>query len=270
MTSILSPLTNIYRTPPRSTPALFRRHATSFFYPQVLMIVFAASRLAKRGRYGSADWVRSSLNTIRALESVGGRFEIENMLAVRRLDSACVFIANHMSVLETFVLPCLIQPHRDVTFVVKESLIAYPFFKHVMRSRDPVVVGRTNPRQDLRAVLDGGRKLLERNVSVVIFPQTTRSVDFNPANFNTLGVKLALRANVPVVPVALKTDAWGLGRKLKDFGRICPEKTVHICFGEPLRIEGSGKETHNKVVDFIQGKLKAWRYGNGEGLKANG
>jgi len=37
------------------------------------------------------------------------------------LPSACVFIGNHMSILETFVLPCLIQPHRDVTFVVKES-----------------------------------------------------------------------------------------------------------------------------------------------------
>lgn len=265
-----SPLTNAYRTPSRSTPVLFRRHATSFFYPQVLAIVFSASRLAKRGRYGSADWVRSSLNTLEALESVGGRFEIENMLAVSRLDSACVFIANHMSVLETFVLPCLIQPHRDVTFVVKESLIAYPFFKHVMRSRNPIVVGRTNPRQDLRAVLDGGRKLLDRGVSVVIFPQTTRSVEFNPANFNTLGVKLALRANVPVIPVALKTDAWGLGRKLKDFGRICPEKTVHICFGEPLRVAGSGREAHKTVVDFIQGKFQEWRYADGEGLKANG
>lgn len=259
MTTNFSPLVNAYRTPPHSTPEFVRRHATSLFYPQVLMIVFAASRLAKRGRYGSADWIGSSLNTIKALESVGGRFEIENMHAIRRLDSAGVFIANHMSVLETFVLPCLIQPYIDVTFVVKESLIEYPFFKHVMRSRNPVVVGRANPRQDLRTVLDGGRKLLERNISVVIFPQTTRSVDFEPAHFNTLGVKLALRANMPIVPIALKTDAWGLGRKLKDFGRIHPEKTVHFCFGEPLKAVGSGKEAHRQVVDFIRGKLQEWR-----------
>jgi 1-acyl-sn-glycerol-3-phosphate acyltransferase len=223
------------------------------------MIVLTASRLAKRGAYTNSRWIKSSLATVKALEAVGGRFDIENVAAVRRLESPCVFIANHMSVLETFVLPCLIQPLRDVTFVVKESLIDYPFFKHVMRSRNPIVVGRSDPRQDLRTVLKEGQALLNHDVSVVIFPQTTRSVDFKPGNFNTLGVKLAARAAVPAVPVALKTDAWGLGHRLKDFGRIQPQKTVHISFGQPLRVQGSGKEAHRVVVDFIAGKLRSWR-----------
>jgi 1-acyl-sn-glycerol-3-phosphate acyltransferase len=174
------------------------------------------------------------------------------------LASPCVFIANHMSVLETFILPGLIQPQRDVTFVVKASLIDYPLFRHVMRSRNPIVVGRANPRQDLRTVLEEGQKRLNSQVSIVIFPQTTRSIEFEPGDFNTLGIKLAKRARVPVVPIALKTDAWGLGGKLKDFGKIRPAKTVHICFGEPLRVKGSGKEEHRIVVDFITSKLKEW------------
>lgn len=259
MMSNVFPITDTYHTPLRSTSVLARRQATPLFYAQVLMIVLKASRLAKRGRYGDAQWVRSSLNTIKALEFVGGRFEIENVPSHRRLGSPCVFIANHMSVLETFVLPCLIQPLRDVTFVVKESLIDYPFFGYVMRSRNPIVVGRANPRQDLRTVLQEGQKRLENNVSVVIFPQTTRSVNFEPSNFNTLGIKLATRSKVPVVPIALKTDAWGLGRKMKDFGKIRPDRTVHICFGEPLRIQGTGKEEHRIVVDFIRAKLKEWQ-----------
>lgn len=238
---------------------LVRRQATPLFYFQVFMIVLKASRLAKRGRYDEAQWIKSSLETIKALESVGGRFEIDNAPSCRKPMSPCVFIANHMSVLETFILPCLIQPQRDITFVVKESLIDYPFFRHVMRSRNPIVVGRANPRQDLRTVLKEGQKLLRNNISVVIFPQTTRSVNFEPGNFNTLGVKLAARAKVPVIPIALKTDAWGLGRKLKDFGKIRPDKTVHVCFGEPLRVQGSGKEEHKIVVDFIMAKLKQWQ-----------
>jgi len=250
---------NNYRTSAGSTSKLVRRQATPLFYLQVFMIVLKASRMARRGRYDDAQWIKSSFNTIKALESVGGRFEIDNLPTYREPESSCVFIANHMSVLETFVLPCLIQPHCNVTFVVKESLIDYPFFRHVMRSRNPIVVGRANPRQDLRTVLQEGQKLLKDNVSVVIFPQTTRSVDFEPSNFNTLGVKLAARANVPVVPIALKTDAWELGRKLKDFGKIRPDKTVHICFGEPLRVQGSGKAEHKIVVDFIMAKLKDWQ-----------
>jgi 1-acyl-sn-glycerol-3-phosphate acyltransferase len=84
-------------------------------------------------------------------------------------------------------------------------------------------------------------------------------VVFDSKKFNTLGVKLAKRCNVPVVPFALKTDAWGLGRRLKDFGRICPEKTVHIHFGAPMKIQGSGKEEHNIVVEFIEKNLAGWK-----------
>jgi 1-acyl-sn-glycerol-3-phosphate acyltransferase len=46
---------------------------------------------------------------------------------------------------------------------------------------------------------------------------------------------------------------------LKDFGRICPEKTVHIHFGEPMTVQGSGKEEHSRVVEFIETKLAAWK-----------
>lgn len=236
-----------------------RQNPGVVFYAKILGVVWRAARLAKQRRYDGAAWIQSSLTTVRALESVGGCFDLEHLDIPGTLDSACVFIANHMSILETFVLPCLIRPHRDLTFVIKESLISYPLFGHVMRSRNPVVVGRENPREDLKAVLEEGRKRIEANVSVVIFPQTTRSVEFDPLKFNSLGVKLARRCGVPIVPVALKTDAWGLGERFKDFGAIRPEKRVHICFGEPLAVVGSGKEEHGRVMDFIAAHLSAWR-----------
>jgi 1-acyl-sn-glycerol-3-phosphate acyltransferase len=248
-----------YQTADRSGAWMATRFPTVVFYTKVLGIVRRAARLAQKGLYDNQRWIESSITTIRALESVGGRFEFQGLNIVARLQSPCVFIGNHMSILETFVLPCLILPHGDVTFVVKESLITYPLFGHVMRSRDPVVVGRENPREDLRVVMEDGQRRLDANVSIVLFPQTTRSVEFDPKKFNTLGVKLAKRCKVPVVPFALKTDAWGLGRWLKDFGRICPEKTVHIHFGEPMQVQGSGKEEHNVVVEFIEKNLAAWK-----------
>lgn len=250
---------NEYTSPELTVAGFARRFSTPMFYFKVFMIVLTASRLAKKGIYGDNQWIRSSYNTVKSLESVGGSFKIENAHVIQELKTACVIVSNHMSVLETFVLPCLIQPYREVTFVVKESLIDYPLFKWVMRSRNPIVVGRENPRQDLRTVLLEGQKRLKNNISVVIFPQTTRSNIFDPKAFNTLGVKLALRGKVPVVPVALKTDAWGLGRKYKDFGGIDPAKRVHICFAEPLHVKGSGKDEHKMIVDFITGKLNSWQ-----------
>jgi 1-acyl-sn-glycerol-3-phosphate acyltransferase len=127
-----------------------------------------------------------------------------------------------------------------------------------MRSRDPITVGRKNPREDLKAVLEGGAARLLAGTSIVIFPQTTRSPVFNPAEFNTIGVKLAKRAGVPVVPIALRTDAWGNGKYLKDFGRIDPSKKIRFSFGTPMRITSRGDEEHQKIVEFISGKLKEW------------
>jgi len=249
---------NFYHSAPDPGHPLAKRIPTAAFYLQILHVVLDAARLAKKGRYGSAQWIHSSIRVLRALESVGTTLRLENLRSFRDLRQSCVFIANHMSVLETFVLPCLIEPHRRVTFVVKQSLVEYPLFKHVMLSRTPVVVGRSNPRKDLRIVLQEGSHRLESGISVVIFPQTTRSVDFNPKKFNSLGVKLASRMNAPVVPIALKTDAWSLGKHLKDFGTVHPSRPVRIRFGEPFAVTGSGKAEHARIIDFIAATLQKW------------
>jgi 1-acyl-sn-glycerol-3-phosphate acyltransferase len=107
-------------------------------------------------------------------------------------------------------------------------------------------------------VLNEGAKKIEQGVSIVIFPQSTRSNDFKPDEFNSLGIKLALKAGVPVVPLALKTDAWGKGKIIKDFGPVDKNKKVFFAFGEPMKIKGRGAEEHQKVIDFIQDNLSQW------------
>jgi len=247
-----------YSTAPDSGWTLLRAFPSFFFYCQELLIVWRSSRLAKRGKYDTAAWAASSHVLLHALESVGVRIEITGVDHVRRLDGPCVFIGNHMSILETFVLPGIVAPIRETTFVVKQSLVEYPVFKYVMRSRDPITVTRANPREDLRAVLDGGEQRLRAGISIVVFPQTTRTTMFDPADFNTIGVKLAKKAGVPIIPIALKTDAWGNGKRLKDFGRIRPSSTVHFAFGAPLWVKDRGREEHEAIVRFISNKLAEW------------
>jgi 1-acyl-sn-glycerol-3-phosphate acyltransferase len=247
-----------YATPAGSSRGLARLWPGLAFYSRIVPIVVRAGARAKRGRYDDAAWCQSSLDALRALERAGVRCEIAGVQHVAALTGPCVFIGNHMSTLETFILPVILAPLRPVTFVVKQSLLDYPVFGHVMRSRDPIVVGRTNPREDLKAVLEGGAERLARGVSLIVFPQTTRTPRFDPAEFNTMGVKLAKRAGVPVVPVALKTDAWGNGRLIKEWGRIDPSKTVHFAFGAPRGVATRGGEEHEEIVRFIAAHLAAW------------
>lgn len=249
----------VYRTDPKTVPFLSRTFPETVFYSRLLAIVYRASVKAKRGQYGGAEWSNSSFDVIRSLENVGVSLEITGIKFVEQLETPCVFIANHMSVLETFVLPAIIRPLGKVTFVIKESLLEYPMFKHVMRSRDPIAVSRTNPRQDLKAVLDGGMDRLKKGISIVVFPQTTRLHSIDRKQFNTIGVKLAKRANAPIVPLALLTDAWGNGKYLNDFGKIDPSKKVYFAFGEPMWVQGRGSDEHETIINFISGKLQEWK-----------
>lgn len=247
-----------YETSFNNVPLLAKIAPSFIFYSKLLPIVFRASSKAKRLKYDDTEWCESSLDVLHALEHVGIKIEITGVDHFKNLEGPCVFIGNHMSTLETFVLPVIIQPFKDVTFVVKKGLVEYPVFKYVMLSRNPITVGRINPRDDLKAVMEGGIQRLKAGRSIIIFPQTTRTTVFDPKSFNTIGIKLAHKANVPAVPIALKTDAWGNGKYLKDFGKIDPSKKVYFAFGEPMQIQGRGNEEHNKVIEFISSKLREW------------
>jgi len=249
-----------YRSPAGRRPSLLARALPALvLYSGFAGIVYRANRLAVRGRFDRQELCRSTLAVLRLLERIGIQVEVTGSQHLRALDSPLVVIANHMSTLETVLLPLLIQPLRQVTFIIKESLLRYPLFGPIMRSLEPLPVTRTNPRQDLKTVLEGGVERLRRGMCIVVFPQTTRTVRFDPARFTSIGTKLAQRAQAPVVPLALLTDAWGNGRIVKEFGPVNTALDVRFAFGAPLPPgESRGSDVQEAVVRFIQGRLREW------------
>lgn len=248
-----------YHTTPAKVSLFTRLLPSLMFYPQFLGVVFNASRNAKRGAYSDDVWIKDSLRVLQLLENVGVKVNLSGLENLEKLDGPCVFVGNHMSIMETVILPVIILPYTRVTYVVKESLLTYPIFKHIMIARKPVAVTRTNPRQDLKTVLSEGVERLAGGTAVIVFPQTTRSTGFDPDQFGSIGIKLAKKADVPIIPVALKTDAWQNGKYSKDFGKICPEIPVHIAFGESLQISGKGSTEHERVIEFIESNLQKWQ-----------
>ncbi len=247
-----------YTTPPEMRRGLSAAFPNLSFYWRMFNTVRRAGSLAKAGKYGGTEWIRSSYEIVREMEMCGTVFEISGLEHVINMQGPCVFIANHMSTLETFALPCLIQTHRDVTFVVKQSLVDYPIFGPVLRAREPIVVTRKDLRADLAAMLQGGPERLAAGRSIIVFPQGSRSMALDTQHFNSIGVKMAKKAGVPVIPVALRTDAWSGGKLIKDFGPIRPQIGARFKFGAPIEITGNGKEEHTAVVSFIQKQLAEW------------
>lgn len=258
MTSAITSSDDSYVTDPARASRIFHAVPSLYFYLRMVGTVFGASRKAKKKKFFHKEWIENSLKIIRYLETVNCRFFVDGKRNFINLEDPCVFVGNHMSTMETFVLGAIIRPHRPVTFVIKDSLIRYPVFKHIMISRNPIVVSRKNPREDFRVVIEQGMEKLSSKVSIVVFPQSARTPVFDPEKFNSIGVKLARKAQVPLVPLALKTDAWGSGWPVKDFGRIRPERLIHFSFGKPMMIQGNGRKEHQQIIDFISGKMDKW------------
>lgn len=228
------------------------------FYSNLLRIFTRANRQAKKNLYDRYQWVESSRNIMLSLEKVGVKIHVTGMDNIKSVDTPVVFIGNHMSVLETLVLPCIINPVKLVVFVTKKELTTMPLFGPINNARHPIVVGRSNARDDLKLVMDQGAERIQDGRSIILFPQKTRSKILNPNEFNTLGTKLAKRNNVPIIPIALLTDTWSNGKYIKDIGDLDTSKTAYFAFGEPMEISSNGSEQHQAVIDFISDNLIKW------------
>lgn len=229
-----------------------------YFLSSYLYIVFYTRKQALDGRYDFKEWADSSFDIFRLIERAGGVFDISGMENIDSTAGPVIFVSNHMSTLETMIFPGIIAPLRKVTFVVKESLVRHPLFGPVMRSRNPIIVGRTDARKDFEKVMNQGPGILEDGISLIIFPQSTRSDIFIPAEFNSLGVKLAKKTGVQVIPTAVKTDFWGNGKVIKEIGKLDHSKVIHIKFGQPFNISGTGREENQRIIDFIIQNLRDW------------
>ena len=246
-----------------------------------------------RGEYSDLLWAQSGLELTRLFERYGARFVIEGLEQLRAPDAkkdvgenaensicrssasglpmvpglpaasgrAAVFAANHMSTLETLTLCGYITPYMPTTFVVKRAL-AEGYFAPLICSRPYIALERKNPLEDLQTVLREGTEILKGGRSVILFPQGTREAGaFRRSRFNSIAARLAAKAGVPLVPVALDTRFWGRpqakwGKWAQYIPLLRPQQTVRFAFGPPIL--GRIKQAQRQVLEFIGDKMRQW------------
>ena len=231
-----------------------------YFYLNNFGIFARTGRCGRRGRLDKERQIYYSNKNFRLVEKCGGRIHLRGLENLRDVSGEpVVLIGNHMSLLETALFHAVAREYLDFTFVIKQSLLTVPFFRDIMRSLGAIPVGRENPRDDLRAVLGDGKKVLESGRSIIIFPQSTRSETFDAAKFNSIGIKLAKSAGVRVLPFALKTDFLGNGKYLRDMGPVRPKRGDYIEFAPARAVEGNGQALQQEIIGFIQSRLASWQ-----------
>lgn len=96
-------------------------------HTNVIKKIILSAFKANRGKYTYEELVIDGLKILDMMRDVGCKVTIEGKENLKDLKPPCVFIANHMSTLETLVLPAVIGKEFKVTFVVKNPYLNIHF-----------------------------------------------------------------------------------------------------------------------------------------------
>jgi len=253
--------TGSYETPPENRPARPAHVSTIHSVRCANTIVGIALRCGWRQLFGKFDydaWSEICMSSIDFVENVGGRLAFEGFEQRAAYSGPVVYVSNHMSTLETMIFPTTLIAFGKLAIILKQSLMDLPLAGAALRAVESIPVMRKNAREDLVAVLEQGPLRIANGSSVLLFPQGTRQSVFEAKRFNSLGAKLAERAKVPVVPLAVQTDFLQNGKFIKDFGLVDPAKPIRIACGPVIPAEQGAKKAHEQCVAFIEDKLRGW------------
>ncbi len=112
---------NQYLTAADSSSFFGRLFPSFSFYSSFLINIYVSSRKARKGEYDTEAWRLSSLKVLQALERTGLKVSISGVEHFQSLTSPCVIVGNHVSMMDTVVLPAIITQERPVTFIIKKA-----------------------------------------------------------------------------------------------------------------------------------------------------
>ncbi len=153
---------------------------------------------------------------------------IESGLENFQENKTCIFMSNHRSYFDLMALMRVLPGNYRA--VAKKSLFYIPLFGWALWITGFISIDRGNRKKAFMSI-DKAAKKIASGTSVLIFPEGTR----NPEGKGLLPFKkgafhLALKAGVPIIPIAIKGSSAILPKKSL---RISPG-TMEIIVGHPI------------------------------------
>lgn len=228
--------------------------ARSFLFTIPLILVatvtatalgLAAALLAPRGRLLESckrGWARILLGVSFVHISVQGR---ENLDGSR----AHIFCANHLSYLDP---PALLASLRTpVRFLAKQSLFHVPFLGWAMRGEGDIPIDRENPRAAARSLASAVASV-RRGTSLVVFPEGGRSRDGTLQPFLGGAFRIAIQAEAPVVPVAIR----GTREALRPGSLHVRGGRVRVIIGQPIPTQGLSASDQDRLAAGVRERIQ--------------
>ena len=156
-----------------------------------------------------------------------------------------VYVIKHQSAWETIVMTSILPPN---CCVAKESLLNIPLFGWSLRMTQTIPIDRKASISAFKKVLQTGKTRLKEGLSIVIYPEGTRTLPGEHPKFHKTAMMLAKEAKVPVIPIAHNSGScWRRNSFLKYPG------VITIVIGKALDSTTLSSETLNtEVYEWIK------------------
>lgn len=170
-----------------------------------------------------------------------------------------IFMSNHQGTYDIFAL----LGHLPFQFrwLAKKELFSVPFFGWVMAAAGYVSVDREGTRKTVEAMNEAAQKIRE-GMSVVIFPEGSRSPDGSIQPFKKGGFTLAIKSKVPIIPISIigSREIMPKGKLTVTSGEIRiridhPIDTQNYSLKDRKSLMEKVRQTISKNFKLISGKL---------------
>lgn len=161
-----------------------------------------------------------------------------------------VLIANHQSYLDILAL-YLALPFK-LAFIAKKSLFNIPFFGWGMKAIGHISIDRGNPKTGKKSIEKAVKTITKQKKTIFGFPEGTRSLTGEVANFKLGLFTLAMKTDMPVVPLVIKGAREILSKK--DF--LVKPGTITITVLDPMDISTYDTTDKAKLANDVRDKIR--------------
>lgn len=165
------------------------------------------------------------------------------------LDRAAVYCSNHQSNVDPPVLFEALHPRMHILY--KHEIDQIPLLARAFRLGGFIPVDRRNREAALRSIENGAASIRSGN-SFLIFPEGTRSRTDDLLPFKKGGIHMAILAQAPIVPVAIRG-----GRAAMQRGSwLIRPVTIDIAAGAPIETTGMSPDDRDRLITQVRARIE--------------
>lgn len=181
--------------------------------------------------------------------AAGVKVTIEGLDRLDR-NASYIFMSNHLSHLDT---PAFMKklPFK-IRFFVKKELLNIPIFGQAIYMGKHIIIDRKNTESAKRSINDAKKRIKKMGLSILVFPEGTRSKTGKLGEFKKGGFVLAIETGIPIVPIAIE----GSFALLPTHTLLIKSGSINIKVGSPIPVDGYTLEQKQELMDRVRSAIE--------------